>query len=218
MRIFRETADFVQFIKSKEKIPFLFKAEMCLLIIFEIAVLVLIIALGTIHAYLFLIIGIIFICCKIKRINKACIKKEKNKKSKFFLSFALTLIIFCLIFTGFPPYLHSTAKWKYPVQKVVLNLYSNITVPDYFPKKIPESAEDYHFDYFPSMLQGTGHVSMTFKADSETILEYEEQFSEQAVMSFDLSEYVENEGLFNGTYKDEMIKNGGNEYSNMSFL
>lgn len=97
-------------------------------------------------------------------------------------------------------------------------MFQNVEFPDYFPDNIPDSVENYNLDYFPSMMQGTGHASISFKADENAISQYENQFSQKAIMSFDLAEYIDSGNLFNETYKDEMIENGGDKYSSMSFF
>lgn len=84
MGIRREVNDFIRLLKGRERIPLIFKIEICLLIIFEIIELALMITVVTFFPYLCFVVGIYFIYYEIKRVNKFCIKKEKVKKIRVF--------------------------------------------------------------------------------------------------------------------------------------
>ena len=94
-------------------------------------------------------------------------------------------IVFCLLLS-LPPHISSSSQWRYPFQKGLIDCYHNIKEPDFFPDVKGKVQGDYHFDYLPTILQGTGHYSIRFTADSETVKEYERQFSAAAKHTYSI--------------------------------
>lgn len=94
------------------------------------------------------------------------------------------------IFLGTPPLtMHSSALWRYPIQRAYIGLYQNIKEPEWFPDFERDVKGGYEFDYMPSVMQGTGHYSVYFETDEETIERYTQEFSSKAVYSFTFAEY-----------------------------
>lgn len=90
-----------------------------------------------------------------------------------------------------------------------INRYERVlklsNLPDYllenFPDEIPAGAEDIEFSYHPAFMQGGEDVVLKFKADSDDIKGYAEEFSEKAKWigkegDGKASEY----GVFTGTF------------------
>ena len=94
------------------------------------------------------------------------------------------------IFLGTPPMtVNSSALWKYPFQRAYIGLYQNIKEPEWFPDFERDVKGEYELDYMPSILQGTGHYSVYFETDGETLKRYTDEFSAKAVYSFTFAEY-----------------------------
>ncbi|MCR5816585.1 MAG: hypothetical protein K6F91_06870, partial [Ruminococcus sp.] len=126
----------------------------------------------------------------------------------------LILVTAMTLWLGFgtaPLMLSSQTLWKYPFQRAYIGLYHNITEPDWFPDFEGDVKGEYEFDYLASMLQGTGHYSVYFETDEETVKRYNEDFSKQAKYSFELSQY-ESGSIYDGSIPELDKKRAGNEY------
>lgn len=85
--------------------------------------------------------------------------------------------------------INSHAKWKYPFQRFYVDCYQNVKEPEWFPDFLDDVQGDYSFSYMPSLMQGSGHYRVSFAASHETVLEYEKEFSKQALYVIDASEF-----------------------------
>lgn len=92
--------------------------------------------------------------------------------------------------------LNSHTLWKYPFQRAYIGLYQNIKEPEWFPDFEGDVKGEYEFDYMPSVMQGTGHYSVYFETDEETLRRYENEFSSKAEYTFTLEEYYSAENVF----------------------
>lgn len=109
----------------------------------------------------------------------------KKIPSKVF--YTLLVVIFGL--GNVPMGMQSQSLWKYPAQKTLLNFYSNIREPDWFPDFRSDVESGFEFDYAPSVMQGTGHYSVYFKAADETVTKYISRYENEALFSFTLDEF-----------------------------
>ncbi|MBR0484225.1 MAG: hypothetical protein IJJ69_05500 [Oscillospiraceae bacterium] len=122
------------------------------------------------------------------------------------------LVFYQCFFYMMPPFIfNSHSLWKYPFQKVYINLYQNIHEPDYFPNFTEAVLSDYEFDYSPSIMQGAGHYSILFTTTPEQAKEYEKIYSEQAEYIIPLSEYALRAYLDEEQQK-ELVIFGGEEF------
>lgn len=111
------------------------------------------------------------------------LKKDKEappKKKDIILRVISVLIILTVIFSMPPLGLSSRFLWQYPFQKGFVGMYRNIKEPEWFPDFRDDVIGDYRFDYLPSILQGTGHFSVSFRTSPERAAEYAEKYSQQA--------------------------------------
>lgn len=104
------------------------------------------------------------------------------------------IIIFLLIAAfsqSFAPfYVSRSGAWRYPIIKSYVEFYHTCDIPDWFPDKIPDGAEDYRLDYLPSVMQGIGHFSARFKCSGEELDRIESIGKERALFIVPLADYV----------------------------
>lgn len=109
---------------------------------------------------------------------------------------AIVTLLAAYVFLGTPPVtLNSSTLWRYPFQRAYIALYSNIEEPEWFPDFQRDVKGGYEFDYSPSIMQGTGHYSVYFETDEETLKKYSDEFSAQAKYTFTLEEYYSAENV-----------------------
>jgi len=146
---------------------------------------------------------------------------DKNKplgKNRVLKAVIGSLVILFIIFMV-PHAFSGTLKYRYGFQKKYVNMSHNLGDTDYFPEKLPDHAEDFHTQFSPSIMQGTGHYCVCFTTDSETIEMYEKRSSENAIMRFPLEEYYDIESgsiedrEFSLKYKDEIAALNDSEYT-----
>lgn len=113
---------------------------------------------------------------------------KKTGRNVILLILATAMVLWLGMGTS-PLMLSSQTLWKYPFQRAYIGLYHNITEPDWFPDFEGDVKGGYEFDYMASMLQGTGHYSVYFETDEETVKRYTDDFSKQAKYSFTFEEY-----------------------------
>lgn len=146
---------------------------------------------------------------------------HKNKllgKNRVLKAVIGSLVILFIIFMV-PHAFSGTLKYRYGFQKKYVNMSHNLGDTDYFPEKLPDHAENFHTQFSPSIMQGTGHYCVCFTTDSETIEMYEKRSSENAIMRFPLEEYYDIESgsiedrEFSLKYKDEIAALNDSEYT-----
>ena len=69
-------------------------------------------------------------------------------------------------------------------------------MPDWFPDKLPDDAENCRMDYLPTIMQGGGLFSVGFECGEGTAAEWESFGKENAVYIVPLSEYAKADGEF----------------------
>lgn len=95
----------------------------------------------------------------------------------------VTILFFqSIFFLGFS----SDTPWRYNFQKSYIIFRNNYEFR-VAPEKLPDEMNDYRLDYMPSVLQGTGHSSVRFKASQDVIKAYEEEYSAKAIYTYPLS-------------------------------
>ncbi len=97
-----------------------------------------------------------------------------------------------------PPFISSSAKWKYPMQRAYIGHFQNVKEPEEFPDFLADVESGYEFEYMPAIMQGSGYYSVTFTASPETAADYANRFAPQARYTVPLKEFIEN-----GTYTVE---------------
>lgn len=86
--------------------------------------------------------------------------------------------------------------WRYPV--ALRYAYEGRPPFEFFPEELPSSAEKVSFEFLPSMLQGTGHVTLRFYADENYIEELKDRLEDEAMYVTDFEGLNEiNENLEN---------------------
>lgn len=91
-----------------------------------------------------------------------------------------------LIIHSMPPVVLNTEKaWQYGFARAYTGMYRNIHEPGWFPEAVSDNDGYFHFDYLPSILQGTGHYSVSVIVSDDTLAEYERCYSEMAVITVD---------------------------------
>lgn len=97
----------------------------------------------------------------------------------------VTILFFqSIFFLGFS----SDTPWKYNFQKLYVIFRNNYEFK-VAPEKLPDDISDYSMEYLPSIMQGTGHSSVRFKASYDVIKAYEEEYSAKAIYTYPYSEF-----------------------------
>jgi len=60
---------------------------------------------------------------------------------------------------------------------------------DFFPESLPKEINDYEVELFPSILQGSGWMKVSFETDRKNIQEYKDFYSELAVEIMSAEEF-----------------------------
>ncbi len=92
------------------------------------------------------------------------------------------ILFMSIFFLGFS----SDTPWKYNFQKLYVIFRNNYEFK-VAPEKLPDDISDYSMEYLPSIMQGTGHSSVRFKASHDVIKAYEEEYSAKAIYTYPLS-------------------------------
>ena len=106
--------------------------------------------------------------------------KKKHRAAK------VCSIVFICVFTAYALFasmftmpVSVNTKWQYPVAMKYSHKpgYKN----EFMPEKVPDSAKNMHFEFLPSMLQGTGHACLSFTADEEYVSELKAKLEKEAM-------------------------------------
>lgn len=123
---------------------------------------------------------------------------KKRYRPCFVCSIVFTVVLlfsalFWLFFLLLP--INSTSKFKYPYEMAYIcdSRPGKSTRPEFFPKEIPSSATDYELDFLPSLMQGQGHLTVSFKADDEYIEDLKSSLEDKAIHIVPVKEF----GAFN---------------------
>lgn len=164
-----------------------------------LAIFVLLLAAGYLVAFVLVTAGQFLFCtaaCAAIGITILILRKKAvsgSVKAANALSAVSILSVFALVVIiyignmGFPVTSHTPWRYQY------LNYYSrnDHKAPAGFPGSIPDSARDYEYEFFPSVLQGRGHIALTYRADEEYTEVLRNDLESEAELVFPLSELDE---------------------------
>ena len=77
-------------------------------------------------------------------------------------------------------------KWQYRFQ--MMYIMTEGVPPKYFPDSIPHGAKGYRLEFLPTIMQGDGHLNVSFK-DAEYVSEVSENIRSRSLQTYTLSEY-----------------------------
>lgn len=141
-----------------------------------------------------------------------CLKLCSNKKTSALL-YILSLI-FILYLYAFPASFSGVFKWQYPIQKQYIKAIHGLDTSGFFPDTLPDNAEDFKTEFFPSIMQGAGHYFISFTLPDEYCSEIIQNAAENSVMTVSAVNAADN------SYSEEetaLIKAlGKDEYSVLS--
>ena len=89
-----------------------------------------------------------------------------------------------------PPFISSSAKWRYSMQRAYIDRFKNVKAPEEFPDFINDVESGYKFEYFPALMQASGYYSVTFTASPETAADYAGRFAPMAKYTVPLNEFI----------------------------
>lgn len=107
-------------------------------------------------------------------------QKPDRRKDAPAVRIICMLIVVGILFTMPPLTITSTGIWQYPFQRAYVGIYQNVKEPDWFPDFSKDVESDYHFDYLPGIMQGTGHYSVEFVTSPERAAAYASRYAEEA--------------------------------------
>ena len=115
---------------------------------------------------------------------------RKGRKKGFWIT--LFGNFFWAFIVGFmfllPGAFSSKTAWRYRAQLKYVDIIRNGSF-DCFPDKLPEEISDYKIEYFPSIMQGTGHFRVHFKTSAQQLEQYEKEYSAQALYTISLVDF-----------------------------
>ncbi|MBO7451598.1 MAG: hypothetical protein J6U54_14625 [Clostridiales bacterium] len=135
--------------------------------------------------------------------------KAKKKKIPLFVCSIIftTLFVFNVLFWGlFHMPVSTNRKWQYPF--AMKYTYDSDKAPEFIPAKLPDSADDFHFEFLPTILQGTGHVGVSFTADESYINELKAKLEGEAMYVVDYDKL----GDLNASLDSDESDYGGYKY------
>ena len=140
-------------------------------------------------------------------VNKL-VKKNPSDGKKTAGRIIVAVIITALGLSTPPINIHSENSWQLPFQKAYIGFYKNVRFPDFFPdtKEVEEHRDFYRMEYSPSIMQGTGFVTVSFTCDKEYAAEVAERFSGRAAAEFPLLAYTDS-----NRYYHNYLTEGGTE-------
>ena len=132
----------------------------------------------------------------------------KKRPSLFAASLTCLIILTvnALCWSIFFPPLKISTKWQYPI--ALSYVFGSPSKSKLLPKELPESAEDVRFEFMPSFLQGTGHVSVGFTADDGYIQNLKVKLAKESMHITEHSEL----GELNDSLPSEDSDYGGYKY------
>ncbi len=117
-------------------------------------------------------------------------KLKPDNSAVILLIAGLTLLVTFLTPAG----ITSRMKWQYPFQQRYISRFRNVKPSEYFPARLGEVLGDYKFEYVPSVMQGIGHYSVTYRTTPEQAAACAAEYAPKARYTIPLKEYIENGG------------------------
>ncbi|MBE6874946.1 MAG: hypothetical protein E7493_13735 [Ruminococcus albus] len=159
----------------------------------------LIILFGASTGYAIAVLGIVWLLVMRSKRKKGITDWQENTKR---------IIIFVLAagLMNLFPFLSmaKTGGWRYPFERSYVEMRHTSTLPEWFPKELPDSAKNCRMDYTPSIMQGTGFFTAGFECSDEECAKWEEFGKERAKYIIPLEEYQTDESFDIAGYETEL--------------
>ena len=130
----------------------------------------------------------------------------RNYKKKLFTAYFIrgivysVLLTFHILFWGmFHMPVSVYTSWQYPMALRYTEFPRYQTI---MPRELPKSARDVHFDFMPTILQGSGHTALGFTADDEYVKNLENELKGSAMY---VVEYKNLDNLNHSLKNNEVI-------------
>lgn len=139
-----------------------------------VALLIAYIVIPNIIYLLLLILDFIFL----RKLVSMFVKKNHTALLKRSVSFLIIFVLSTLFWGQFHMPISVTSRWQYPM---ALKYAYGFTAADFLPEELPSSAKDIRYDFFPSILQGDGHVCVEFTANEDYVKELSNRLETEAM-------------------------------------
>ena len=107
------------------------------------------------------------------------VKKNHTTLLKRSVSFLIVFVLSTLFWGQFRMPISVTSRWQYPM--AMKYAYGFQTASTFLPEELPSSARDVRYDFFPTILQGDGHVCVEFTADEVYVTELSNRLETEAM-------------------------------------
>lgn len=126
------------------------------------------IGLGTVLSHIQLILGLLWGILVTVHIKKQ--KPVAGKVSDYLAGRILVFILFLFFGVALIFPITKGLPFQYPLQMRYLDRHGYHN--ECFPEKLPAKVENYHMDFMPSIMQGSGWTNVSFRTDAATIAGY----------------------------------------------
>lgn len=131
--------------------------------------------------------SMIFLIVSVFRMTNAYEYENKVSAVSFIAGRIFIFMVMAFLIFGIVSPIKSFFSWQYSFDKAYLQ--KNGYECTYFPENLPDNTDEYYFEFLPSIMQGSGYVSMSFTAESEIIDEYIAEYESKSIEIFTLEEY-----------------------------
>lgn len=128
-----------------------------------------------------------FIATAVYSVIMAIVKARRREHLSLWMV-CIIVLMYVLLFTLPPLYLHSTSTARYELQRGYIDLYHNVKEPSGLPD-YAEDIQELEFEYSARFGKHLGYYSVSFTTARENAEEYEAQLAEKAKYAVPLREF-----------------------------
>lgn len=128
-----------------------------------------------------------FIATAIYSVVMAMVKARRSEHLPIWLV-CIVVLMYVLLFTVPPLYLHSTSVARYKLQRGYIGLYHNVREPNGLPD-YADDMQELEFEYSARVGKHLGYYSVSFTAARENAEAYEAQLAENAKYAIPLRKF-----------------------------
>lgn len=173
-------------------------AQKVLLAVYSLVAVAFIVVYLLVLAVGYLGFGLFFVVMAITTAVRVVRKKLPKDTLKFMTVSVLMTVVLVLLVVSTPSPIYNGFKGQYEWQMKYINSYNSLTYLEFFPDKLYDSAEEYDITFMPSVMQGSGCLSVDMKLSEKDIEKVRSEYSKLAFASFTLNDY------YNADYSEEV--------------
>lgn len=172
-------------------------AQKVLLAVYSLVAAAFVITYLLVFALGYLIFSLFFAVMAVFSAVRIATKKLPKDTLKFMTVSVLLVVAVVLLVVMTPSPIYNGFESQYELQMKYIRSYNSLTCLEFFPDKLYDSAEEYDIIFLPSVLQGSGCLSVNMKLSGQDIEKVRDEYSQLAFVSFTLHDY------FNADYSEQ---------------